>query len=89
MQPRLDRRSVAQPGSASALGAEGRVFESHRSDHSQLANSKRLAKRRLKRPIDSSLRPTRPGVEMSPFGRPAKSLLFRPYSAAILRILGG
>ncbi len=27
-----DRRSVAQPGSASALGAEGRRFESYRSD---------------------------------------------------------
>jgi hypothetical protein len=27
-------RSVAQPGSASAWGAEGREFESHRSDHS-------------------------------------------------------
>ena len=26
-------RSVAQPGSASALGAEGREFESRRSDH--------------------------------------------------------
>lgn len=26
------RRSVAQPGSASALGAEGREFESHRPD---------------------------------------------------------
>src|SRR5271170_7732877 len=26
-------RGVAQPGSASALGAEGRVFESHRPDH--------------------------------------------------------
>src|SRR6516164_8015087 len=29
-------RSVAQPGSASAWGAEGREFESHRSDHSPL-----------------------------------------------------
>src|SRR5580700_11965456 len=28
-------RSVAQPGSASAWGAEGREFESHRSDHSR------------------------------------------------------
>ena len=27
------RRGVAQPGSASALGAEGREFESHRPDH--------------------------------------------------------
>ncbi len=26
------RRGVAQPGSASALGAEGREFESHRPD---------------------------------------------------------
>ena len=26
------RRNVAQPGSASALGAEGRVFESRRSE---------------------------------------------------------
>ncbi len=26
-------RGVAQPGSASALGAEGRVFESLRPDH--------------------------------------------------------
>ena len=26
-------RGVAQPGSASALGAEGREFESHRPDH--------------------------------------------------------
>ena len=30
---RSDGRSVAQPGSASALGAEGRVFKSRRSDH--------------------------------------------------------
>lgn len=29
---RLPRRGVAQPGSASALGAEGREFESHRPD---------------------------------------------------------
>ena len=29
----LDVRGVAQPGSASALGAEGREFESHRPDH--------------------------------------------------------
>ena len=28
----LDVRGVAQPGSASALGAEGREFESHRPD---------------------------------------------------------
>ena len=28
-----DRRGVAQPGSASALGAEGRGFESLRPDH--------------------------------------------------------
>ena len=36
--PRQSRpgRSVAQPGSASAWGAEGREFESHRSDHSDL-----------------------------------------------------
>ena len=31
------RRGVAQPGSASALGAEGREFESHRPDHVFLA----------------------------------------------------
>ena len=30
----LDVRGVAQPGSASALGAEGREFESHRPDQS-------------------------------------------------------
>ena len=29
----LIRRSVAQPGSASGLGPEGRRFESYRSDH--------------------------------------------------------
>ena len=29
-------RGVAQPGSASALGAEGRVFESLRPDHFEL-----------------------------------------------------
>jgi hypothetical protein len=29
------RRGVAQPGSASALGAEGREFESHRPDQIQ------------------------------------------------------
>ena len=28
----IQQRNVAQPGSASALGAEGRVFESRRSD---------------------------------------------------------
>ncbi len=28
----IDVRGVAQPGSASALGAEGREFESHRPD---------------------------------------------------------
>jgi hypothetical protein len=28
-----DIRGVAQPGRASALGAEGREFESHRPDH--------------------------------------------------------
>src|ERR1041385_6380590 len=32
--PSLARRGVAQPGSASALGAEGRRFESCRPDHS-------------------------------------------------------
>ena len=31
--PGISGRSVAQPGSASAWGAEGREFESHRSDH--------------------------------------------------------
>src|SRR5579862_4104916 len=31
--PARPGRSVAQPGSASAWGAEGREFESHRSDH--------------------------------------------------------
>ena len=30
----LRRRGVAQPGSARALGARGRGFESHRPDHS-------------------------------------------------------
>jgi hypothetical protein len=29
---RINSRGVAQPGSASALGAEGREFESHRPD---------------------------------------------------------
>ena len=31
-------RSVAQPGSASALGAEGRKFESYHSDQSSISN---------------------------------------------------
>ena len=35
----LDVRGVAQPGSASALGAEGREFESHRPDHFYLSSS--------------------------------------------------
>src|SRR5438874_742733 len=30
-------RGVAQPGSASALGAEGRVFESRRPDHKNIS----------------------------------------------------
>jgi hypothetical protein len=34
----LYRRSVAQFGSASALGAEGRRFESSRSDHLEIFN---------------------------------------------------
>src|ERR1700761_1622424 len=33
---RLERRGVAQPGSASALGAEGRGFESLRPDQHRL-----------------------------------------------------
>jgi hypothetical protein len=32
LMKRQSNRGVAQPGSASALGAEGRVFESHRPD---------------------------------------------------------
>ncbi len=33
VEARKERRSVAQPGSALALGARGRRFESGRSDH--------------------------------------------------------
>ena len=33
-------RGVAQPGSASGLGPEGREFESHRPDHFKKANDK-------------------------------------------------
>src|ERR1019366_2736120 len=35
---KTSRRGVAQPGSASALGAEGRRFESSRPDHSPISN---------------------------------------------------
>src|ERR1700677_1935513 len=37
-----DRRGVAQPGSASALGAEGRGFESLRPDQHQLIENEPL-----------------------------------------------
>jgi hypothetical protein len=33
MKEAVECRGVAQPGSAPALGAGGRVFESHRPDH--------------------------------------------------------
>ena len=36
---KADRRSVAQPGSASGLGPEGRRFESCHSDHQYLSIS--------------------------------------------------
>ena len=35
MDKYISSRSVAQPGSASGLGPEGREFESLHSDHSQ------------------------------------------------------
>ena len=38
-------RGVAQPGSASALGAEGRVFESRRPDQTSLARAREACQR--------------------------------------------
>src|SRR5215469_13738518 len=50
-----DERGVAQPGSASALGAEGRVFESRRPDHPPVKKGTTAMRARIFEPAKSAM----------------------------------
>ena len=65
-------RGIAQPGSASALGAEGRWFESSYPDHGSLAelvDALALGASVLRRPGSSPRGPTTYRMERWPSGR--------------------